>query len=381
MLVFIYRQEIRLWDSIGFLSLYLVYILVVIFGRIIHQYMRKRALQVQQEDQEQIISNEVQPAIEDQKEPDQDSIQETEPEYVSWVQPGSISGSSDQMDSVSVQMPNGPWSRLIHFLNPFKEWSQKNCLGKFWLIIKSPVILILNMTIPVVDQDQDQKGWCQYLHAFQLSLSGFMICLFTKEMSLEILDIKFWQLALIISLLVTILLLMTSSNSNPPKLQPLLAYFGFVISVGWIYLIANEIVSILKALGVYFGLSDAILGLTVLAWGNSIGDLVADVSMAKQGSPRMGFSACFGGPLFNLLLGIGLPFTISLATTDSNVLPVQYDQMILILCAGLGVALVTNLFLFPFTKFKGTKIHGLILVVLYIAFMTVAIYFEFKYEE
>ena len=89
-----------------------------------------------------------------------------------------------------------------------------------------------------------------------------------------------------------------------------LAFLGFVISVGWIYLIANEIVSLLKAFGIFFGVSDAILGLTVLAWGNSIGDLVADIAIAKQGYPRMGFSACFGGPLFNLLLGIGLPFTI-----------------------------------------------------------------------
>ena len=34
--------------------------------------------------------------------------------------------------------------------------------------------------------------------------------------------------------------------------------------------------------------------------------------LCRRGSPRAGFSACFGGPLFNLLLGIGLPFTIQL---------------------------------------------------------------------
>ena len=38
--------------------------------------------------------------------------------------------------------------------------------------------------------------------------------------------------------------------------------------------------------GVIFGLSDAILGLTILAWGNSIGDLVPDVSIARAGFPR-----------------------------------------------------------------------------------------------
>lgn len=48
------------------------------------------------------------------------------------------------------------------------------------------------------------------------------------------------------------------------------------------------------------------LGLTVFAVGNSLGDLVADVTLAQLGKPVMALSACFGGPLLNILLGIGL---------------------------------------------------------------------------
>ena len=99
---------------------------------------------------------------------------------------------------------------------------------------------------------------------------------------------------LVLSLLSSLLFLIMSEPEKTPKWQPILAFIGFVISVGWIYLIANEIVSLLKAVGIQFGISDAILGLTVLAWGNSIGDMVADIAIAKQGYPRMGFSACFG---------------------------------------------------------------------------------------
>ena len=54
--------------------------------------------------------------------------------------------------------------------------------------------------------------------------------------------------------------------------------------------------------GVVFRLSSAVLGLTLLAWGNSIGDLVSDIAVAKQGFPRMAIAACFGGPLFSILL-------------------------------------------------------------------------------
>lgn len=38
------------------------------------------------------------------------------------------------------------------------------------------------------------------------------------------------------------------------------------------------------------------MALTVLSWGNSLGDLVANVSVVKQGYGSMGIGACYGGP-------------------------------------------------------------------------------------
>ena len=45
-------------------------------------------------------------------------------------------------------------------------------------------------------------------------------------------------------------------------------------------------------------ISPVILGLTILAWGNSLGDIVADVSLAVQGYSQMamgGVFVCGGG--------------------------------------------------------------------------------------
>ncbi len=50
----------------------------------------------------------------------------------------------------------------------------------------------------------------------------------------------------------------------------------------------------------------------VLAWGNSIGDLVSNTSIARDGFPTMAFAGCFAGPMFNLLVGIGLAMTIAI---------------------------------------------------------------------
>lgn len=48
-----------------------------------------------------------------------------------------------------------------------------------------------------------------------------------------------------------------------------------------------ELVSVVLALGLVYGLSPGLLGATVLAWGNSVSDLVSNVSMSMDGYPTM----------------------------------------------------------------------------------------------
>ena len=55
----------------------------------------------------------------------------------------------------------------------------------------------------------------------------------------------------------------------------------------------------------------AILGLTVLAIGNSVGDWVADTAVARAGEPGMGVASCFGSPLLNDVLGLSVALIVS----------------------------------------------------------------------
>ncbi|KAL8882304.1 MAG: hypothetical protein Q9198_000674 [Flavoplaca austrocitrina] len=112
--------------------------------------------------------------------------------------------------------------------------------------------------------------------------------------------------SLIASLVVLGLLVVTTTPSKPPRYRYLFCFLGFVVAIAWISTIANEVVGVLKAFGVILGISDAILGLTIFAVGNSLGDLVADITVARLGYPVMALSACFGGPMLNILLGIGI---------------------------------------------------------------------------
>ncbi|KAK3300386.1 Sodium/calcium exchanger protein-domain-containing protein [Chaetomium fimeti] len=112
--------------------------------------------------------------------------------------------------------------------------------------------------------------------------------------------------SLVFSLCLLAALLATTTPHQKPRYHFLLCFLGFVISVAWISTIAGEVVGVLKALGVILGISEAILGLTVFAVGNSLGDLVADVTVARLGYPVMALAACFGGPMLNILLGVGI---------------------------------------------------------------------------
>ena len=154
------------------------------------------------------------------------------------------------------------------------------------------------------------KEWNRWLVCFQIFTAPIFVDLvtwanFDDDHSLKLLLILI-LCSVVFSLVCLCIVLATTSPDHAPKYRPLLCFLGFVVGIAWISTIANEVVGVLKAFGVILGISDAILGLTIFAVGNSLGDLVADYTVAKLGYSVMALSACFGGPMLNILLGIGV---------------------------------------------------------------------------
>ena len=48
----------------------------------------------------------------------------------------------------------------------------------------------------------------------------------------------------------------------------------------------------------------------MLAWGNSIGDLSSNVAVAVKGYGEMAITGCYAGPVFEILVGLGISFMI-----------------------------------------------------------------------
>ncbi|KAG7293037.1 hypothetical protein NEMBOFW57_003082 [Staphylotrichum longicolle] len=155
-------------------------------------------------------------------------------------------------------------------------------------------------------------GWNRWLVAIQLFTGPLFVVLILWANTADDMAhprktlVKMILYALLASLCLLAALLLTTTAVKKPRYHFLLCFLGFVISVAWISTIAGEVVGVLKAFGVILDISEAILGLTVFAVGNSLGDLVADVTVARLGYPVMALAACFGGPMLNILLGVGI---------------------------------------------------------------------------
>jgi sodium/potassium/calcium exchanger 6 len=96
-----------------------------------------------------------------------------------------------------------------------------------------------------------------------------------------------------------------------------IALYGFILAATWIDFVADHLVSLLDFMGIVLHIPGTIMGLTILAWGNSMGDLSANMTMARKGLANMAMTACFAGPIFNILTGLGLGFS-SLAAQTGN---------------------------------------------------------------
>lgn len=150
-------------------------------------------------------------------------------------------------------------------------------------------------------------------------------------------------------------------------------YRAFSVSIfliaGISYFLVEEAVILATALNV----PGVIIGLTVLAAGTSAPDLISSVIVAKQGRGGMAVSNAVGSNIFDILIGLGVPWGLALLIFD---LPsVSVNTKDLITSTILLFLSVVILFLFLYTGRMLSKKEGIFLLLLYAGYVLVTVYF------
>ncbi len=136
--------------------------------------------------------------------------------------------------------------------------------------------------------------------------------------------------------------------------------------IGLVLLIASSRLLVWGAVGVAheFGVSDLIIGLTIVALGTSLPELAASVIAARKGEHDIAIGNVVGSNMFNILAVIGIATIIA----PMNGIPVEVLNRDWIVMFVLTIALLVMAYGFRNKEGKITRFEGMILVVCYIAY-------------
>lgn len=253
-----------------------------------------------------------------------------------------------------------PWRRLPSLFLRRIEWHDKAWYEKIGWCLVSPLTLAFNLTIPQIEED----SWHKLFAVLNPTCAPLLICLATQTYDVFVGPLPLVVLLMLIGAALSILIFFTTT-SKLPKRNEIFLVAAFLLAIMWIYIVANELVSLLQTLGYILNISPAILGLTVLAWGNSTGDLISDIVVAKQGFPEMALAATFGGPLFNMLLGLGISMIVVCSEIFPNPYPAQISPELAIGFSFLAIGLASTLMTVPYAGFVIPKKYAIYLIFIY----------------
>lgn len=201
-----------------------------------------------------------------------------------------------------------------------------------------------------------------FLVAITLLLAAFIV------MGWNISSIE--GIILLIILVVYIFYLIRSAGNSgsanyveKPKLTLPKSILFIIVGLAGIVLGGDLVVNSASDIAIALGMSETLVGLTIVAIGTSLPELVTSITALRKGENQLVIGNVIGSNIFNILFVLGASSAISSITLNSSML---IDIILMI-------AVTILCFIFGKTQEKYDKKEGIILVLIFIAYMAFAI--------
>lgn len=157
------------------------------------------------------------------------------------------------------------------------------------------------------------------------------------------------------------------TDSIEDNKKPMAAWLSIVwIIVGLACLIggSNLFVEGATKVAEHIGVSEAVIGLTIVAGGTSLPELATSVVSARKGNSGIAIGNVLGSNVFNILAILGV----------TGIITPMHLQGITMLDLSMMVVSTLLVWLFSFTKYKIARWEGVVLTIVFIGYMVVLCY-------
>ncbi|WP_297095148.1 calcium/sodium antiporter [uncultured Draconibacterium sp.] len=148
--------------------------------------------------------------------------------------------------------------------------------------------------------------------------------------------------------------------------KPKRYYLVFFVSIVLIAALSWALVELAVVISHELNIPEAIIALTVLAIGTSIPDLFSSLIVARQGRGEMAVSNAIGSNIFDILVGLGLPFILVMLISGGTI---EAGGNLLGSSLILSGSVLLLIVLLLVQRWKVGKITGVVLLVTYLAYV------------
>ncbi len=145
------------------------------------------------------------------------------------------------------------------------------------------------------------------------------------------------------------------TGKNPVLLWPIA-----IASLAGLIYGGNLFLDSAKNLARAWGMSEAVIAITIVAVGTSLPELITSIVAACKNNPQLALGNVLGSNVFNILFVLGISATVKpITVVDINIV----DYLV-----ALAASVMTYLVVFTFGKHRFDRIEGMIFLLCYVAY-------------